>query len=385
MSDKLLILYSPLADFSTAPWGILRVIDGKVTLDATKAFNRARRMLNAGANMFRILRQGVWEVARLYDRDDTGYWDTLREYLAILHQPYQTPGLGQGADVLIEIFDGCSESWFYDKANYPKARKLMQKMFGELAYLPYVKFGVGNELNKPESVDFVEKVAYPEFIKAKIMPFTYGATYKRTDPPSAGLLEKQKAKADQAWQGETSKTIYRAVHGVMDAKSENLLDTFEFWAKKAHPIRVIWSADGVFKGASDCDWTTVNGKIQRRPSEEQWRSAIRFILDHAKTLSLSGGAVKYGFEYLPKAVNKDTCSARGVLTISEEYIRKWGKWPENYDKYPDDWVEPQPPTPSTPPIPPTPPVPPQPTKQSWLKRLWHWLFGKNSIWGKIWR
>jgi len=416
MSDKIQIIYSPLADFSTAPWGVLKVVDRKVVLDKVKAFNRARRMLNAGANMFRILRCGVWETTLFYDHDVPGYWDTLRKYIGILHQPYQTPGLGKGVDIIVEFFDGCSEYWMYD--DYPKARKFMQTMFGELAYLPHVKFGVGNELNKPESVDFVEKVVYPEFKRAKIMPLSYGATYKRTDPPSAGLLEKQKARADQAWQMETSKIIYRAVHGVMDAKSENLLDTFEFWAKKAHPIRIIWSVDGVFDGLSDCDWTTVRGKIQRRPGVEQWRSAIRFILNNAKQLTLSGGVVKYGFEYLPKAVNKDTCSARGIETISEEYIRKFGKWPENWDKYPDDWIEPQPPTPPAP----TPPEPgpreflmfckksdevastwcieiekrrvepgevlflcDQCKRQSWLKRLWHWLFGENSVWGGIWR
>ena len=87
MSDKTLILYSPLADFSTAPWGVLKVVDGKVVLDKVKAFNRARRMLNAGANMFRILRRGVWETAMPFDYDVPGYWDALREYLGILWRP----------------------------------------------------------------------------------------------------------------------------------------------------------------------------------------------------------------------------------------------------------------------------------------------------------
>lgn len=371
--DKILIAYSPLADFSTAPWGILRVIDGKVTLDATKAFNRARRMLNAGANMFRILRQGVWEVARLYDQDDADYWDTLREYLAILHQPYQDQGLGKGATVIIDPFDGGSDKWIY--RDHKKARKLLDSMFDKLGDLPYVEFTCGNEMNQAGTYELHEKVIYPAFKDAGRMPFAYGPGSNSTNK----LLEQVKGLADRVWQTETTKIVYRAVHGVKDKDSESLLWAYHNWAEKAHPIRVIWSVDGAFKGASDCDWTTVNGKIQRRPSEEQWHSAIRFILDHAKTLSLSGGAVKYGFEYLPKAVNKDTCSARGVLTISEEYIRKWGKWPENYDKYPDDYVEPHPPTPSTPPIPPTPPVPPQPPPVKpcsyFFRRfnVWHWL------------
>lgn len=33
MSDKILIIFGPLADFSTAPCGVLKIVDGKVILE----------------------------------------------------------------------------------------------------------------------------------------------------------------------------------------------------------------------------------------------------------------------------------------------------------------------------------------------------------------
>ena len=45
------MFYSPLADFSTALWGVLKIVDGKIVLDKVKAFNRMQRMLNARARV----------------------------------------------------------------------------------------------------------------------------------------------------------------------------------------------------------------------------------------------------------------------------------------------------------------------------------------------
>jgi hypothetical protein len=196
----------------------------------------------------------------------------------------------------------------------------------------------------------MEKCLFPFFKDNGKMPFAYGATYKRTDPPTAGLLEKQKALADRVWQMETTKIIYRAVHGCMDKDSENFVDAFNMWCGgdgKKHPIRALFSVDGVFKGASDCDWTTVKGKIQRRPSMEQLRSFVRFLLDKARQLFFPDGSPEYAIEYLPKAVNKDACSQAALEVISEECERKFGKAPENFGEYPNDWVEPLPSPPPT--------------------------------------
>ena len=379
--DKILIGYAPMADFSTAPWGVLRVVDGKVTIDVTKAFNRSRLALNSGANMFRTLRRGIWSTQVPFDWEDAGYWDTLREYLTILHMPIQGTWYLDGADVLVEIFDGCSEEknaaglqWQYDKANYGKARQLIQAMFSHLGDLPWIKFGVGNEMQKAESVEFVTNVVYPEFKLAGRVPFSYGATYSTKDD----YVEKQKARASLVWGDNIAYAIYKQVHGVMDKDSINLVDTVAYWAN--HPLCTIWSVDGVFNGASDCDYyEDENGKQKTRPSPAQWRTAVKYVLDYAKKFTLSNGQVKYGFEYLPKAINADTCSAKGVAAISEEYHAKWGTWPENWGKYPDDWIEPPIPPEPEPPEPPAPP--PEPEKSCYDKFIagrpfWKWQIGK---------
>lgn len=389
MRDRFLILYSPMADFSTAPWGVLEVVDGKVVLDEAKAFNRARLALDSGANMFRILRRGVWSIQVPFDCEDVDYWNLFRRYLSILHMPVQGTWYLDGADVLVEIFDGCSESWMYDPANYGKARQLIQAMFSHLGDLPYIKFGMGNEMQKAESVEFAEKVVYPEFKLAGRIPFSYGATYSTKDD----LVEKQKAKASLAWNppgapdyeigDAVAESIYKQVHGVRDKDSIHLTDTVSYWVN--HPLCTIWSVDGVFDGASDCDYyEDENGKRKTRPSVAQWKSAVKYVLDYAKRFALSAGQVKFGFEYLPKAINADECSAKGVLAISEEYKAKWRVWPENFGKYPNDWTEPIPPEPPEPepPIPPTPEPIEKPCCYYWNRHnYWHWLrcvlFGKH--------
>ena len=363
MSDKILSIYSPRADFSTAKWGVLHLVDDKIEFNRPKAFNRSRLMLDCGVNSQGILRRGVWELAKYsngkeatFDWEDKGYFDLLREYAAILHQPYQKAGKGKGADVVIDIFDGCSETWMYSDPT--KAKKLMQTFFGELAYLPYIKFSF-NELNKPAALAFVRDVAYPEFKRAKIMPFTY----KTSADPNDRLLENQKGVADRVWQVETTRIIWRAVHGVLDERSETLLYAFINWAREKHLIRALLSVDGVFTGASECDWILKNGRIQRRPSPEQFRRAIRFWLDNVRDLWLPGGDPLYAFEYLPKAPNNDLCSRAALEVVAEEYLRKFGKALENYGKYPDNWMPIPTPEPPMPPTPPQPPAPPEPTPE----------------------
>ena len=372
MKDKIFIGFAPMSAFSTAEWGVLFLNDGKMNLNVAKAFNQARKVLNAGANYQRLLRRGVWALppGGEFDWDSPGYFDLFREYLGILHQPLQGPGVGKGADVLIELFDLYDDpaKKLYEKINWNLARAMMQRMFSELGHLPYVKFGVGNELNR-DLREFISTVVFDEFKKAGRMPFSYGATYSSKDD----WLEKEKAAAAVAWKGglpdftlgdAVAEHIYRQVHGVKDQLSPNLIEAAGYWV--THPLCMIFGVDGVFDGASDCDWAiSSTGKIQRRPSPIQWGKAVAYVLNYKKangeypayalTKGPYQGQVKFGFEYLPKAINKDECSAKGVAAISEEYHTKWGTWPENWGKYPDDWLpppippEPEPPEPGPPP------------------------------------
>jgi len=382
MTDLVRICHAPKADFSTAPWGVLKVVDGEVELDVAKAFNRARRMYQAGANTTNILRRGVWETTVPFDYTHPRYWILLRRYLAILRQPYQYEGFhGRGATVELEIFDGSSDkNWMYD--DWPEAERLIRLMIQNTVDLPYVKLRLGNELNQPAVIPFAKK-AYPVFKEYGLIPDNYGATYS----PNENILEALKGYADNLWQMETTKGIFRDVHGVRDATSSNLIDVYNFWFKKRHPIRIGIEMDGVFDGHSLCDRTvTAAGRLQVRPSNEEWASAVRFTLDNAKNLFVPkpiDTKVRFSFSILPKAPNKDGCTATNIQATSLEYERKFGVLPENYGQYPNDWIE-YPPLPE--PLPP-PPVPPPAPPEKPCSYFWethnytHWLrcilFGKH--------
>ncbi|MFA5284148.1 MAG: hypothetical protein WC347_00995 [Smithellaceae bacterium] len=372
MNDKIWIGYSPLADFSTAPWGVLKMVDGKVTFDHDKAFNRARLMLNAGANIFRILRRGIWETAQAFDFEDEGYFPLLREYIICVTDPDQFgTSTGSGATVWIDLFDGCSEDWMYDPANWERARSLMRQMFANLKDLPVV-FGIGNEMNHPDSIALVRDVVIPEFQAAGLKPFSFGATYSTVDD----WLEKQKPLVGLAWGDDQENRTYRCVHGVMDANSVNLIDTVDYWTPDNNPISIFWSTDGVWIGDNPCDReTTGAGVVHARPSPEQIKGAMRYWMGHAQSFALADGHPKFGFEYLPKARNADECAAMGVRAIADVYAERFGVYPENFGKYPDDWKTPvvSPPPVEEPPVT-EPPVEPSFNLKGWLSnRKWYFV------------
>ena len=379
MKDRILILQSGLADYSASPWGVLRVVNGIVVLDKAKAYNRARRALNAGTNYFRILRHADWAVlpGQEFDLEDPGYFPTLRDYLAILHQPCQGTPTGQGARIVLELFDNCSEKWMYDPANYPKARNLCQIFFAQLADLDFVDFGAGNELNRSESTALFRDVIIPEFDKVGKLPFSYGPSYSFKDGPE--LIVDHKQEASKKWGDDISFAIYKQVHGVRDSNSESLIQAVVWWAR--HRMCTFFSVDGVKNGASLCDFY----QDQVRPSPAQWLSAVKYVLDYVSAglkpkFTLSTGQPKFAFEFISKVWNNDACGALPIIAVSELYKAKFGEWPENYGKYPDDWVEPPPPEPPEPPEPEPPPPPPEPEKSCYEKFIAHRPVRKWRLW-----
>jgi len=338
MTEKIWIAYSPLSDFSTSPWGVLKVADGKVVLDHDKAFNRSRLMLNAGANIFRILRRGIWETMQAFDFEDEGYFPMLREYVLCVTDPDQYgTSAGVGAVVWIDIFDGCSETWMYDPANWERARMLMRGLIANLRDLPVV-FGIGNEMNHPDSIPLIRDVMIPEFQAAGLKPFSLGASYSTADD----WLEKQKPLIGLAWGDDQENRTYRCVHGVRDASSQTLIDTVGYWMPSNNPISIFWSVDGVWDGDSPCDReTTPTGIVHARPSPGQIKGAMRYWMGHAQSFAIAGTHPKFGFEYLPKARNADKCAAMGVRAIADVYSERFGEYPANFGKYPDDWIPPE--------------------------------------------
>lgn len=335
--DKFYIVHG-LNEFSTAPYGVLTYKDGKVELDEVKAYNRARRMLNAGCNMFRRLRTCPveWGAPVRFDWTDEGYFKLLRRYCEILHQPHQLAAHpGPGAIVRIALFDGCSERWMYDSPAL--ARSLMQRFFFEFKGMDYVRFDVGNEMNDARAEKFVREVVFPEFQKAGLRPFSYGAIYSQKD----NAQEHEKQQAELFWDAPTMLSIVRQVHNVRDDESETLLEALDYFIDKKNGIDVELSVDGVFDGASEEDFAiSGNGRVQRRPSLAQLRAAMMLLFKRMPHPLNQDGSPKYGMEWISKAVNRDDLAAAAIAEISRAYKIKFNSWPGNYDKYPQDWQAP---------------------------------------------
>src|SRR4030042_4084416 len=377
MKDKILLFQSPLADFCIAPWGsVIYLGNGRFDLDHKKAFNRQRRNLHAGGNMSRILRSPRWgvPVGQEFDYKHPDYFPVLRKYLEILHNPCQGTPKGQGARVVIEPFDGCSEKHWYDKANYEEARKLQRTFFAQTADLDFVDIGAGNEMNdQDDSLALFRDVIIPEFDKVGKIPFSYGATYsvKHGDK----LIVAQKQEASKKWGDDTSFAIYKQVHGCWDKLSENFVQAVKYWAR--HPMCTFFSVDGCKNSKSPCDFY----QDQVRPSPVEFMEMVKYVLDYINaglipTFLLETGQPKIAVEFISKVWDNDQCGALPIIAASELYKKVFGVYPFNWGKYPNDWVEPPSPGPDpTPePPPPGPPVQIKPCSYFWKRHnYWHWL------------
>jgi hypothetical protein len=381
MLDKMLILAGG-TPFDTRPFGGLQYDEGEYYFDVPKVFNNARKLRNAGANYERVWRCGypTWDgIGKILDWTDPQYIPLMREYLAIKHQPFQGANPPPGARVGFQLFDGYGDKWAL--ADTAKAKQMMRALFAGLKDLPYLDWWIGNELDSKDWSDFIKNIVLPEFDLAGIKPTAYGASYCTVGNP-LGPMERQKGDADDRWGELTALTIWRTVHQVCDSTSPRSIVANLNWLKPhaVQQIRTILSMDGIFKGESPDDFTLSNGKYQRRPSHAQIKDAITIWMGSADNLEFKNGGPAFGYEYLPKA-QKDDVSAASVLAISEMYKQRFGKWPDNYTKYPDDWIDPVTPEPE----PPTPPIPVPEKCTLWyhLKRLnfraaWAHILGRHK-------
>lgn len=373
MSDKLLIISCGDIPFDTRPAGALYIQDGVVKLDKIKAFNAARKLLNVGINTFYVIRYAeiTWcpPAAVAFDWESPGYFDLLRQYVEILHQPVQSAATAPGATIVIDLFLGCCETWMY--SDYEKSTRLINAFFSALGDLPYVYFSIGRECNDQNSWLWVRDCVGPAFKAAGKVPFSYGASYCQHGAP--GPMELQKGwGVEKVWDEQTALKLYRPIHSVKDETSK-CLGSVESgavynWCVNGNPICVIFSVDGVWDGESPDDRITLpDGRMQIRPSVEQLKSAMRYILNNAPVLTLPSGQVKYGFEYMSKCQQIDVV-IKQIHAIVDVYFETFGNLPENYGQYPNDWVEPivEPPVIIPPPI----------VKLSF--NLWGWI--KNRKW-----
>jgi len=355
MADRVRISLGLLACFCTnEEYGHLKVVDGKVVVNKPRAFNEARRALHAGANTIRVLRHAPWANPVRFDYDCPGFWAVMREWLGILHQPYQKAGGGQGADIVLELFDGCGrvgapgqttldKEWMY--ADHTRAYKVITQAFENLGDLPYVLFGCGNEMNQAATVDFHRKVLFPSFKAVGRIPFSYGAVYSDDDD----YLEVVKKHAENFWE-DRDKRIFRQIHKIRDSSSDHFKWFVENWM--THPIRTYLSGDGV----------------KPRPTGAEFASVLQ-PLSPIEFQNPADTKVKYCVERMG---GEDAAAA--ILEASKAYQARFGIYPKNLGLYPLDWAEPTPPAPPEPPEPPAPPTPPppEPHKSFWQK-LWEWI------------
>lgn len=250
----------------------------------------------------------------------------------------------------------------YEPKAYPFFKKWIAKCLTEFAEL-----GLGwtwcNEGKDPDFRKLANAVIFP-FIKAGQIKLNNSALgVGMTDANYMDGRYRMVHLGVQEWLGSdvekafgTKKDVWREVHGVggrgYDMPPNPLHQALTWWGN--HPIKIWLSDDGVWDGDSPCDWTTYNGKMQRRPSAVTW-SRVAAIAKAYKN--------SFVFEHLPKggSVNCQVITLRAIYrALNGVYpIEKWHYEP------------PAPPTPPTPPTPPAPPEPPAPVKPCsyWFKRL----------------
>lgn len=366
--DKVNII-SGLVSFWTGPGGCLVVKNGAVAYDNKGDFNRSRLLRNAGVRMFRVLRRGLpeWGAIKAFDWQDAGYWPMLREHLATLHNPFQGPNPPPGADIIFELFDECGGDAAIYFSNPALARQYIRTAFANLGDLPYVKFGVGNEMNSPGAAAFCRDIVFPEFKAIGRIPYSYGAWGDDTTPTGQVILQQNVAVV--AWNNILAHCIVRQIHAIADDKTSYLINGVRDWIIPGGDYPpVMFSNDGVCTGKSACDvWNRAGwwGPVAYGPSVEQTKAAMKYVFDRATSYALPNGQVKYGFEHLAHVGGTpDVCTVATFEGMSDMYAAKFGIQPESRGKFPLDWVDPTlPPSPAPPippPAPPTPPPPPPP-------------------------
>jgi hypothetical protein len=343
MRDKIRIIYGALGAFSTARFGFLRVMNGEVKIDWPRAFNMSAAMQNEGANCIHIFLRNTYGVEREYDWRTPGYWDLLRKFVILLHQPYQDGvGPGDGAEILIDLFDNCNaddKALMNDPARYEEGRQRARDAFAALGDLPFVKFKAGNEMESGYQLAFFKGVIIPAFTAAGRIPYSYGACYATTTPAWNGPVEQQKKAAEDAWGEPAALAITRIVHGIVFSGTDDLIEVTNYWVRGNNPILIELSNDGA-RGSNPCDWTMYQGQKQARPSEAEFESAVDYLLSAAPRLT-ANGEPKYGFEHCGKKEDDDDndCIPRMIGAIARACERRTGEKPFNAGKYPLRWIE----------------------------------------------
>lgn len=381
MNDKMYIFSSDLFPLTNPGQGFVTWNGSTWTLNENRWGTYCAEMANRGVNFFRWLGWNPWynwvvpsahnltpfiEVSPgrfdLSQRNET-YWNIARRMVEIMHYPAQKQGIeAPGIKLLIDLAfqyandpdDRAKSPWrnnvqgttsLYDEANWTFFECFAAEWMG-LAD----ETGMGNEM-EAEGVEFGKKLL--RFMDGeRVWPFSWGICPDVPSDDGNDLFKVfPKAIYDEnlfLWnplrQGDRWDTsIIRPTHACGEERGG--VDVFEtalsYWA--CLPIRWIASDDGCMGP-------------EGKPGAEWWGNAVRRICTYQGTDALTipwDGIDRpmLGIEHLPDDKPWDECRVEqlGVFdAIAAAYAETFPPL-ENFGKWPDAWVDPDPPDPPDPP------------------------------------
>jgi len=251
---------------------------------------------------------------------------------------------------------------------WPQAQALFRKFIDKciIEFTPFNPYwSWGNEMNNPGFVDVANESIFFYLSNGKMAAPNcfYGATMKSAPyvngqyTGTAGVLDILKKDVGEEFCDALKLSIWREVHGIGEHEPtapppHNLNQALAWWGN--HPIKIVISNDGCWKGDSVCDVEVDDGKTKRGPSAARWARIIKECRKYTNS---------FLFEYMPQTLDMD-CQ---VATLRAMHIALYDAPPvEQYHYDP-----PLPPPP--PPEPPLPPPPPPPSHKSFWQKIWDWI------------
>jgi len=366
--DRIGIGYGPLC--LTEDPAFMSFDGAKFILDEEALKEHLSNIANAGANFIRVLPWGVW-MHHLYgkagqfqpylletsrDRWDLGSFNTY--YFAIFRHILEIAN-GIGLTVMFCWFDNCQfggtvKKWspwasnvqaldsFYGANADHYTTTWINAVIDSFKDLDVI-FAFGNEMEDPAFPAMIKRVIFP-IIREKQLDFnflTYGATM--TSVPYLGnnkyaeaaqtIQDQIQGLVGEEFGDEAKLNMFKEIHGCGGpaAGTERPfgahVDQALYWWGR-HPIRKIFSDDGVLDGDSLCDRESTG---RARPSAVTWGKIASQILINYPFI-LGGLDHLLNFEHVPYGGDL-ACQVEMIGAISKSYCGRFGVWPTNCGKH----------------------------------------------------
>ena len=410
--DKIGFLVSEVCAISTAKYGFVIFKDGEFVLDKKRWKEHCSFLRSEGANGVRFL---AWANFTQKDPEKiiTGYiysknlkkadlkkWNL--KYFIIVREMSEIAN-AQNLIVYFDLFDNCQffrgnySPWNQNRQGLSSymgsdkyAKLWIAKMVNTLKGLT-IRWNLGNELEpkigmKTSRIWALNMISYMHTdMKIPFSHMGYGAVMKEAPyiegkfiPGKMSFQDWIKGDIDRKFGEQAKLEIWKSVHAVGNLLSpvfpvgKMIAQALQWWGK--NPICVELTGDGCFRSDSKCD-VNLNAPIpERRASAETWGR----ILDEIFKYPIRKQRVGYRFriEWLPAAWEDKKCLKKTFKVIRDKYRKKFGKDFENYGKFPEPEIipEPEPPKPE-----PVEPIEPKPKKEV---NMWQKIKNASKF---IWR